>query len=286
MTLRSGFIGLGNIGKPMARCWVDAGFPCAIFDVAPEPLEEVGAAGAVVVASPREVAENAEVIGICVRDDDDVRAVLLGEDGVLAGASEGTLVMIHSTVQPGTVVAMAQAGAERGVSVVDVAITGGEARAATGDLATMVGGDAASVEKAKPLFDVFSKAGVFPCGELGDGMRVKLCINVVTYLQFSAGLEGLKLAKGCGLDLQTFIDVGRANGQITPLMERFLIIHQLSDEDRASEGMQSVVRPQKIVAEKDLAWALKLARENGVSLPGAALVSQLMGAVYGVEDPK
>ena len=284
MALRAGYIGLGNIGKPMASCWVKAGFDTAVCDVMEAPVAELVELGAKGVSSPRAVGEAAEVIGICVRNDDDVRAVLLGEDGVFSGAADGTVVLIHSTIQPATAVEMSQAGAEHGVSVIDAAITGGDQRAAAGELAIMVGGDPAALEKARPVVEVSAGAGIFHCGELGNGMKAKLCINVVTYLQWLAGYEGLALAKASGLPVEVFEQVGLANGQITPLMARFLTLHKMPDEVRKSEGIQKLVRGHTLVAEKDLAWALQLARENGLSLPGAGFVSQMMAQIYGLED--
>lgn len=284
MTLRAGYIGLGNIGKPMASCWISGGFETTVYDVVEAPVAELVEQGAKAAPSPRAVGEAADVIGICVRNDDDVRDVLLGDEGVFAGAASGTLVMIHSTIQPKTVVEMAEAGRERGVAVIDAAITGGDARAATGDLAIMAGGDPEALEKARPILDVCAKAGVFSCGELGNGMKTKLCINVVTYLQWLAGYEGFALAKASGLPTETFIEVGLANGQITPLMDRYLTMHKMPDEARKSEAVQKLVRGHTLVAEKDLTWALQLARENGLALPGAGMVSQLMARIYGLED--
>jgi 3-hydroxyisobutyrate dehydrogenase-like beta-hydroxyacid dehydrogenase len=284
MALRAGYIGLGNIGKPMASCWIKAGFETAVYDVVKAPVAELVELGAKAAPSPRGVGEAADVIGICVRDDDDVRSVLLGDGGVLAGAADGAVVLIHSTIQPATVVEMSEAGAGRGVSVIDAAITGGDQRAATGDLVVMVGGDPAALERARPVVEASASAGIFHCGALGNGMKTKLCINVVTYLQWLAGYEGLALAKASGLAVEVFEEVGLANGQITPLMARFLALHKLPDEARKSEGVQDLVRGHARVAEKDLTWALQLARENGLSLPGAEFVSQMMARIYGFED--
>ncbi len=284
MTLRAGYIGLGNIGKPMASCWLKAGFHTTVFDVADAPMAELVESGATAVTSPRAVGEAANVIGICVRDDDDVRAVCLGDDGVFAGAAPGTVVLIHSTIQPDTVAEIAAAGAASGTSVHDAAITGGDQRAAEGDLAIMVGGDPAALEKARPVLESSAGSGIFHCGELGNGMKAKLCINVVTYLQWLAGYEGLALAKASGLPPEVFEEIGLANGQITPLMSRFLALHKLPEEARKSEGFQQLMRGHTLVAEKDLAWALKLARENDLSLPGTEFVSTLMARIYGLED--
>jgi 3-hydroxyisobutyrate dehydrogenase len=284
MALRAGYIGLGNIGKPMASCWIKAGFETAVYDVVEAPVAELVELGAQAAPSPRGVGEAADVVGLCVRNDDDVRAVLLGDDGVFAGAADGTVVLIHSTIQPSTVVEMNEAGAAYGVQVIDAAITGGDQRAAAGDLAIMVGGDPAVLEKARPVLESSAGSGIFHCGELGNGMKAKLCINVVTYIQWLAGYEGLSLAKASGLPIEVFEEIGLANGQITPLMVRFLTMHKMPDEARRSEAVQKLVRGHTLVAEKDLTWALALARENGLALPGVGLVSQMMARIYGLED--
>jgi 3-hydroxyisobutyrate dehydrogenase len=284
MTLRAGYIGLGNIGKPMVSCWINGGFETTVYDLVEAPMAEMVGLGAKAAPSPKAVGEAADVIGICVRDDADVRAVLLGDDGVLAGAAEGAVVMIHSTIQASTVVEMAEAAAARGVALIDAALTGGEAGATTGDLAIMAGGDSAALDKARPILELCAKSGIFECGELGNGMKTKVCINVVTYLQWLAGYEGLALAKASGLPTEVFEEVGLANGQITPMMVRFLTMQKMPAEARKSEAVQQVVRGHTLVAEKDLSLALQLARENDLSLPGAGLVSQLMARIYGLED--
>jgi 3-hydroxyisobutyrate dehydrogenase-like beta-hydroxyacid dehydrogenase len=138
VTLRAGFIGLGNIGKPLASHLVPTGFETTLYDIAEEPVRELEKAGAKAAQSPRELAENADVIGICVPEDRHVRAVMTGEDGILAGASPGTVVAIHSTVLPATVLELAEQAAPRGVSLLDACVTGGEQRAAEGVVTYLV----------------------------------------------------------------------------------------------------------------------------------------------------
>jgi 3-hydroxyisobutyrate dehydrogenase-like beta-hydroxyacid dehydrogenase len=272
VTLRAGFIGLGNIGKPLASHLVPTGFETTLYDIAEEPVRELEKAGAKAAQSPRELAENADVIGICVPEDRHVRAVMTGEDGILAGASPGTVVAIHSTVLPATVLELAEQAAPRGVSLLDACVTGGEQRAAEGVVTYLVGGDASVLAKA------------IHAGELGNGAKLKLCINVVTYIQWAAAYEGCKLAMATGLPTEVFEEAGRANGQLTELQLRYLVGVKLPGEARASEAYQRVVRGHMHTAEKDLAWALQLARESGLTLPVSGLVSQTMARLYGVED--
>ncbi len=283
MPLRAGFIGLGNIGKPLASHLVPAGFETTVFDVADEPMRELEQAGAKRAASPRELAANADVIGICVPEDRHVRAVLTGDDGILAGAAEGTVVAVHSTVLPKTVEDLAEQAARHGVQVIDACVTGGEQRAAEGVVTYLVGGDEAVVDKARPFLDASSES-VIHAGELGNGAKLKLCINVVTYIQWAAAYEGCKLAMATGLPTEVFEEAGRANGQLTELQLRYLIGVKLPSEVRHGEAYQKVVRGHMHTAEKDLAWALQLARDAGLTMPVSGLVSQMMARLYGVED--
>ncbi len=283
MTLRAGFIGLGSIGKPMASRLVPAGFETSVYDVASEPVRELASAGAKAAASPRELARNADVIGICVPEDDHVRAVMTGEDGVLASAAPGTVVAIHSTILPATVLELAEAARATGVAVLDACVTGGPQRAAQGVLTYLVGGDAEALEKARPFLDASSEH-VVHAGELGNGAKLKLCINVVTYIQWAAAYEGCRLAMASGLPPEVFEEAGKANGQLTDLQLQYLTMVKFPDEVRRSEPVQQLVRGHMRTAEKDLAWALKLARDAELARPVSGLVSQLMARLYGVED--
>jgi len=283
MTLRAGFIGLGNIGKPLASHLAPSGFATWVYDIDEAPMRELAEGGAKSAGSPREVAENADVIGICVPEDAHVRAVLMGEDGVLAGAAEGAVVAVHSTVLPKTVQELAERAATRGVSVIDACVTGGEQRAVEGVVTYLVGGDESALTKARPFLDASSET-VIHAGELGNGAKLKLCINVVTYIQWAAANEGCRLAMATGLPTEVFEAAGQANGQLTELQLRYLTSVKLPKDVRANEGFQKLVRGHMKTAEKDLAWALQLARESGVNLPVSGLVSQMMAGLYGVED--
>ena len=283
MALRAGFIGLGNIGKPLASHLAPAGFETTVYDIAEEPMRELAEGGARPAKSPREVAENADVIGICVPEDDHVRAVLRGEDGLLAGASEGCVVAIHSTILPSTAEELAAEAAPHGVHVIDACVTGGDQRAAEGIVTYLVGGDETVVSRARPFLEPSSES-IIHAGELGNGAKLKLCINVVTYIQWAAAYEGCRLAQATGLPTEIFEEAGKANGQLTELQLRYLVGVKVPDEVRKSEPMQRIVRGHMMTAEKDLAWALKLAKGAGLSMPVSGLVSQMMARLYGVED--
>ncbi len=283
MTLNAGFIGLGNIGKPMASHLAPAGFDTTLFDIAEAPLAELAAAGARAAASPREVGERADVIGICVPNDDHVRQVVCGADGILEGAGPGTLIAIHSTILPKTVLELARVAAEKDVTVIDACVTGGDQRAAEGTLTYLVGGDDAALEKVRAFLEP-SSTSIIKAGPTGSGAKLKLAINVLSYIQWAAASEAFRLAKASGLDPEVFEKAGQANGQLTELQSRFLTSYKLPDEIVDDEGFQNLMRTHMHTAEKDLTWALELAREAGISMPVAGLVSQLMAPIYRVKD--
>ncbi len=283
MAIRAGFIGLGNQGKPIAAHFAPSGFDTIVYDIDPAPVAELVDGGARAASSPREVGAGADVIGICVPEDAHVRAVLLGDEGVLAGAAPGAVIAVHSTILPDTAVELAEHSAAREVSLLDACVTGGAARAANKQLTYLVGGDEAALDKARPLLECTAER-IIHAGELGNGAKLKLCINLITYIQWAAAYESHALARAVGLPAEVLEEAGLSNGQITPLMQAYLAGVKMPDEVRRSDAVQTLMRGHMNVAEKDLAWALTLARRAGTSLPVGGLVSQLMARLYGVED--
>jgi 3-hydroxyisobutyrate dehydrogenase-like beta-hydroxyacid dehydrogenase len=283
--MRTGFVGLGYIGKPMALRLPAAQLATTVFDVVAAPVQELVGAGAKAAASPDEVAAASDVVGICVQTDAQVRSVIQGESGLLAGAKPGLVIAIHSTILPSTALEMNALAAKQGVEVVDACVSG-NTRAADPMFKLYVGGDAAQVERIRPYLSAIAADRVIHAGELGSGCKAKICLNLVTYLQWMAAFEGSMLARGAGLGIEMFEKVGRSNGQLTDMMVAYLAAHKLPEAALKSDAYQAYVKTQMHNAEKDLACALDLAREAGVALPGAALVSQLMARIYLIDDPK
>ncbi len=276
MTQRVGFIGLGNIGKPMAVHLAGSAFPCAVYDINPKASEELAKAGATVASSPAQVAEGADYIGICVRDDADTFAVMEGEQGILHSAKNGAVIAIHSTVKLDTIHRLAAIAAQKGVTVIDAPITGGAHGAAAKKLCYMVGGVAetvAAVEK----FMLTSGEKVIHAGELGCGMKLKLCNNLMTYLELMAVHEGMKLAKASGLSLDVLKEVTTANGVLTASMKMFYDTKKGFDEKTFAEIMVGF----KAVAVKDLSSALDFADSLNISLPGTGTCREVIKQVYG-----
>jgi 3-hydroxyisobutyrate dehydrogenase len=283
MAIRAGFIGLGNIGKPMAQRLVEAGIDTIVFDLRDDARRELAVLGARAANSCAEVAAGADVIGICVRDDTEVRHVALGADGVIAHARPDAVIVLHSTILPSTVQEVARAAERRGVGVLDAPITGGAAGAQNGTLTYMVGGDANLVERCRSVFAT-SGTSIIHTGALGSGAAAKLCNNLIGYMSFLATFEATLLAMHAGLSVDSLLEVTRANGYMTDMMLTFLRFRQRAEERPDDPSLQAIARRFTDLAEKDLAVTLAFARERGITLPGTGLCQQLMARVYGLRD--
>lgn len=281
--IRCGFIGLGIMGKALAGNLAPKGFSTFVFDLDDEAIREVVETGAVAAPSSAEVARNADVIGVCVPADHHVRAVLLGPDGVFENAAKGSVVAIHSTVHPDTITDMATEGAKFGVGVLEVPVAGGPVRAAVGDAYYMVSGGEADVEKARPYLEA-AASQITLAGEFGNAAKLKLALNVLTNVSFSAALEGMLLAKALGLPQELFEEGGQANTMLNALHLQYLSPYKMPEEAFRSEGLQSYLRGRMEIAQKDLGLALQMAEDNGLSMPVTGVVKQVIARIYGVYD--
>lgn len=286
MTIRAGFIGLGNQGKPIAAHLAPRGLATTVFDIAPGPVAELVKSGATAAKNAREVGTRSDVVGICVAEDEHVLSVVFGEDGLLAGMSRGGLILIHSTVLPQTIDRVAKAAAEQGVDVMDACVTGGSDRAVARKLVYMVGGAEALLARAKPYFEATTDMAVIYAGPLGCGAKLKLCVNMNTNILFAAAQEATNLARASGLSPELLEQVCRANGQFTDMTLAYLSGKKQPESVLGSDAYQRFSHNMAALAEKDLAWALQLARKSGVSLPLTALVSQLAAGIYGARNTK
>ena len=257
-----GFVGLGNIGKPMATRLADWPGGLWVYDVAPEPLAELEKAGAQVAGSVAELAGQVDVVCVMVRDDDQVRDVL-GQ--VLAGGRGGQTVAIHSTVAPDTPAQLADTADRHGVHVVDAPVSGGPMGAADGSLAIMVGGsDAAYAACSGPFARMGSK--IVHAGPLGAGTRMKLARNLVHFVAFTAATEAQRLAEAAGLDLVELGKVVRHTDAITG--GPGAIMHRDTTASLARDDFWfDIFAPVRSLGEKDLHFAIELARELDIDVP-------------------
>lgn len=205
MSERVGFIGLGIMGRGMARNLLKAGFEVRVWNRTASRMEELASDGAIPTSSPADLAANSDIIITCVSDTPDVEAVILGEDGVINGARAGALVIDMSTISPQATRTIAEKLAERKVHMLDAPISGGSEGAARGTLSIMIGGDAAQVERAMPYFQAMGKT-ITHVGTNGAGQTVKLVNQILVVGNTLAMCEALLFAQASGVDLQKTLD--------------------------------------------------------------------------------
>ncbi len=205
---RVGFIGVGVMGKPMCLNLIEAGFPLTVYARRPESARAVVAAGATLVASSRAVAEAVDVVITMLPDSPQVEEVVLGSDGVLAGARAALTVVDMSTIAPAASKRVAAACAERGVAFLDAPVSGGSQGAEAGTLTIMAGGEAAVFERLRPVFLAMGAAeNILHIGPVGAGEAVKLVNQHLCGVIAAATLEAFVLGVKAGVDVETMARV-------------------------------------------------------------------------------
>lgn len=210
---RIGFIGLGNMGAPMARNLVRAGHELRVFDVFPDRIGRLVAEGAAAAEAPAGVAEEAEAVVTMLPSGREVRSVYGGPGGLIEAARPGTLLIDCSTIDVATAREMAALAAENGLDMIDAPVSGGVGGAEAGTLTFMVGGPEAAVERARPILAAMGKA-VIRAGAAGAGQAAKICNNLILGVSMIAVCEAFVLAERLGLDHQALFEIAaRSSGQ-------------------------------------------------------------------------
>jgi 2-hydroxy-3-oxopropionate reductase len=278
MAERVGFVGLGIMGKPMARNLVDAGYELTVHNRSPEKANELGEAGATVAKSPKEVAENTDIIITMLPDSPQVSEVVAGEGGVLEGITEGSLILDMSTISPVVTEELLEAVKEKGASMLDAPVSGGDVGAIEGTLSIMVGGEEADFHRAKPLFEAMGKT-ITHVGPVGAGQVTKAANQVVVALTIEAVAEALVLGSAGGVAPEKVLEVlsgGLAGNKVMEVKREKFLSHKFDP------GFRSELH------HKDLGIALAAGREYGVVLPVTAVVDQMLLAMrkkgWGGED--
>lgn len=276
---RVGFVGLGNIGKPMAERLAGADeVELWVYDIAPEPVAALTGARAKAAGSVKELAAEVGVLCVMVRDDDQVRSVLA--DVLASGGAP--VVVVHSTVAPETPAALAAEAEPHGVQVVDAPVSGGPMGAAEGTLAIMVGAERETYEQVKPVLKAMGTK-VVHAGPVGSGTAFKLARNLLHFVSFTAATEAARLAEAAGLDLQRLGDVVRHTDAITG--GPGAILHRATTAPIAPDDFwHGVFSHVAALGEKDLRFALELAGELDVDVPLARLALDRLGPGLGLDD--
>jgi 2-hydroxy-3-oxopropionate reductase len=264
-----GFIGLGIMGKPMAKNLLKAGYELVVFDVVEAPLKEVVAAGAKQATSPKDVASQCEIIITMLPNSPHVKTAILGKDGVIEGAKPGSIVVDMSSIAPLASKEVAAALAAKGVELLDAPVSGGEPKAIEGTLAIMVGGKQEVFDKVK---DILLKVGASAvlCGDIGAGNVTKLANQVIVALNIAAMSEALVLATKAGVDPEKVFDAikGGLAGS-TVLNAKAPMV--LQGNYKAGFRIELHI--------KDLQNALDTAHEIGAPIPLTSQVMEIMQAM-------
>ena len=221
MSSRIGFIGVGQMGAPMAERLVAAGHKVAVFDANPAAMQPLVARGAIAAASAREAATGAEIVFACLPSPEISKSVALGSDGI-AGV-EGVRVYIEtSTIGTAALKAIAGGLKARGISVLDAPVSGGPRGARAGKLATMVAGDRAAFDRARPLFEAIAGKVFYVGAEPGLAQITKLANNMISAAGMAVAMEAAAMAVKAGVDAHTLIDVVNAStGRNTATTDKF-----------------------------------------------------------------
>jgi 3-hydroxyisobutyrate dehydrogenase-like beta-hydroxyacid dehydrogenase len=274
--LTLGYIGLGNQGLPMAKRLVDWPGGVIVFDVRAESMTPLAELGATLADNVADVAK-ADVISVTVLTDAQVREVV-GE--LAANAEPGTVIAIHSTIEPDTAAELAEQLRGKGIHIVDAPVSGGAGAAAKGELAVMVGADDEAYDKVKPVFKQWASL-VVRAGEPGAGTRMKLARNMLTYIGFAAACEAQQLAEAAGIDLQKLGRVVR-HSDAQSGGPGAIMVRDDTKPLTPDHFVHDMFVHTRGLAEKDLKLALGLGEATGVDLPLAEIALRDLAAGLGV----
>lgn len=263
-----GLIGLGIMGKPMARNLLKAGHKLIVYDIVPQSVDEIMSEGAEGGRSAKDVAEKCELVITMVPNSPHVKAAIFGENGVADGIKPGSLVVDMSSIDPGVSREVGKGLKEKGVRFLDAPVSGGEPKAIDGTLAIMVGGDQKDFDEAKPIFDAMGSAVL--CGDIGAGQVTKLANQIVVALNIAAVGEALVLAAKSGVDpdlVYKAIRSGLAGSTVMDAKAPMMMDRNFKPGFRISLHI------------KDLQNALSAGENTGTPLPLTAMAMQMMQAI-------
>ncbi|MCV7377577.1 oxidoreductase [Mycobacterium alsense] len=275
--VKLGYIGLGNMGAPMATKMTEWPGGVTVYDIRTQAMTPLAEKGAGLADSVADIAAAADIVHITVLNDAQVRQVV-GE--LAAHAKPGTVIAIHSTISDTTAVELAAELKPQGIHIVDAPVSGGAAAAARGELATMVGAEREVYEKIKPAFKHWASM-VIHAGQPGAGTRMKLARNMLTFTSYAAACEAMKLADAAGLDLQALGRVVRHTDALTGGPGAIMVREDMKDLEPENFLYEPFLHTRGL-GEKDLSLALGLGDALSVELPLARLAYEGLAAGLGV----
>ncbi len=266
---RIGFIGLGIMGRPMARNLIKAGFPLTVWNRSRPGIDELVTEGAAEGSSPADVAQRSDVVITIVGDSPDVEEVALGRGGIIEGAHPGLVHVDMTTMSPQVTRRIGERLAEAGVEMLDAPVSGGQQGAIDGKLSIMAGGRKETLERCRPVLEAMGRKIVY-CGPSGAGQTVKLCNQIAVAMTNLGMCEALVFAVRSGIDPRVMIEAVSAGAGTSWQLQNL-----------APRIVERDFRPGFKVAHqrKDLRLALEAAEKLAAPLPGTALVQQMFSAL-------
>jgi len=262
---KAGFIGMGDIGLPMAKNVVTKGFPTTIVGHRRrEPIEEMKSLGAVEVSTPKEVAEASDATIIMVQTDQQAEEVIFGANGLIEGIKEGDGIILTGTYRPSFCRTVAEAARAKGADAFDAPVVGARMGAAAGTLGISVGGDKDNLERFRPLIETMGK--ITYCGDVGMGEIVKLVNNMAAIIQGRVAYEAIGFGIACGASEEMLVEHMR-NGSANSFA--------IQNWEWLKSFMTDPPQPTYYVGAKDLGHALEIAHEVGQPCPISGLVCEL-----------
>jgi len=261
-------IGVGAMGSGVARCLLDKGFAVRGYDVRPEPLDQLRSDGGIACTSSEEAAKGADLAVLLVLNADQVEDAVFGSHGLTQTLRPGTVIVSATTMSASRARALASRAVEAGFAWLDAPVSGGTLRAAEGTLTSMVGGDSADIDRARPVLEAYSR-DVFHLGEVGSGSTAKMVNQVLVYCHLAAAAEAMTLCSKLGVDRQAVYDVICTAMGASAIFESR--VPRLIDGTYQSGGSLRI-------ALKDLGIVEETARELSLALPMTAQATQLFRA--------
>lgn len=267
MSERLGFIGLGNMGQPMAGRLLEAGFPLTICDLIKAKTDDLAKRGAKVTASPKEVAAQSDVTITMIPDGLALRAVALGDNGILAGAQPGSIFVDMSTVDPESSGEVAKAADERGVKMLRAPVSGSTVLAAAGELTIFASGDKQAYDKCQKIFGIMGQK-TFHVGTGDEARYLKLVLNMMVGTTCQMLAEALTFGEKAGLAWEQMLEIIGSSVVASPLVA--YKIQPLSKREFKAAFTASMMA-------KDFDLALAVGQKLGVPMPTVSLVRQFLG---------
>ena len=263
-----GFIGLGEMGSPMAKNLVKSGYTLFVFDIRKEAADELVKSGSTACSSAYEVGQSAAITFVMARSTEQVENIVLGKKGLLQGCKAGSCIIISATVSPLTIQKLAVEAKKKKVEVVDAPVSGGKQGAEAATLSIMAGGDEATFKKIRPVLDKVGKSiNIFYLGSYGMGEVAKIANNLLLLINMNAAYEAVKLAQNAGLSLDALLQIAKPSSGGSWVLEHWDMVTSWKENFKSGGTMDLIY--------KDFQLAQNLAKDLKIPLLLGSVASQL-----------